>query len=87
MSWRAASSSAARAARFAASSGIWSPASSEARLSSAPAYYFESPPEVMAELLGELRAEFGSVIDYVRSLGVTDDEIAALRRRLIEPAA
>jgi len=69
-------------AKFAAEQGD----AERARLSSAPAFYFESPPAVMAELLGELRAQFGSVVDYVRSLGVTDDEIAALRRRLIEPA-
>jgi protein-tyrosine phosphatase len=56
------------------------------RLTDAPAYYFESPPAVMSELLTDLRTQYGSVVDYVRSLGVNDAEIAALRERLIEPA-
>ncbi len=57
------------------------------KMSEAPAHYFESPPEVMSELLAELRAQHGSVLDYLRSLGVTDTQIAALRERLVEPAA
>lgn len=55
------------------------------RMSEAPAHYFESPPAVMTELLAELREQHGSVIDYMRSLGITDAHVAALRERLVEP--
>ncbi|MCU1394711.1 MAG: putative protein-tyrosine phosphatase [Ilumatobacteraceae bacterium] len=58
-----------------------------AKMDSAPAYYFECPPEVMTALLIELRETHGSLVDYVRSLGITDAHIDALRTRLIEPAA
>jgi len=56
-----------------------------AQLNQDRAHYFESPAPVMAQLLDELAAVHGSVTDFVRSLGVTDDSIAALRQRLIEP--
>ncbi|MCU1366317.1 MAG: putative protein-tyrosine phosphatase [Ilumatobacteraceae bacterium] len=58
-----------------------------ARMESSPAYYFECPPEVMAEVLVELRETHGTLVDYARSIGITDDQIDALRQRLIEPAA
>ncbi|MCU1399662.1 MAG: putative protein-tyrosine phosphatase [Acidimicrobiales bacterium] len=58
-----------------------------ARMESSPAYYFECPPEVMAAVLLELRETHGSLVDYARSIGVTDAQIDALRQRLIEPAA
>jgi protein-tyrosine phosphatase len=58
-----------------------------ARVGQSPAYYFECPPAVMAELLAELRRDHGSVIDFVSTLGITDAEIDALRGRLIEPAS
>ena len=56
------------------------------KMSEAPAYYFASPVGVMSELLGELADQHGSVIDYGRSLGITDAQIGALRLRLVEPA-
>ncbi|MEO6122755.1 MAG: tyrosine-protein phosphatase [Ilumatobacteraceae bacterium] len=49
-------------------------------------HYFESPAAVMTELLAELAATHGSVIDYVQSIGITDATIDALRIRLVEPA-
>ena len=55
-----------------------------AKMQSSPVHYFESPPEVMLVLLADLRAKHGTLVDYVRSLGVSDDAIAALRERLIE---
>lgn len=57
------------------------------RVADAPAYYFACPPEVMHTFLADLAAEHGSVVDFVRGLGVSDATIAALRRRLIEPLA
>jgi protein-tyrosine phosphatase len=48
-----------------------------------PAYYFASPPMVMRTLLSELADEHGSMIDFVRSTGVTDETMDALRRRLV----
>ena len=53
------------------------------RQAKAPAYYFECPPEVMTELLTELRQQYGSVIGYVESLGVTPQQVESLRARLI----
>lgn len=46
-------------------------------------HYFESPASVMAELLAELAQLHGSVANYVRTLGVDDEAIDALRARLI----
>jgi len=54
------------------------------RLDTAPVHYFDSPPAVMTELLGRLRSEHGSLVDFVRSIGVSSDDIAALRRRLVD---
>lgn len=48
-------------------------------------HYFESPAPVMAELLAELTAAHGHLVDYIRSLGVTNASIDALRLRLTEP--
>ncbi len=42
------------------------------------------PPEVMLDTLGYLNDKYGGVEAYVRSIGVTDDDIAALRAALIE---
>ena len=56
------------------------------RMENSPAYYFESPPAVMSVLLAELRAQHGSIVDYLHSLGVTTAHVDSLRTRLIEPA-
>ena len=50
-------------------------------------HYFDSPTPVMRDLLAELTAAHGSVTDYVRSLGVSEAAIEALRHRLVEPTA
>ena len=56
------------------------------RMVTAPAYYFECPPEVMTALLSELREQHGSVIAYASSLGVTPQHVESLRARLIDPS-
>jgi len=45
-----------------------------------------SPAPVMRELLAEVTSRFGSAADYLRARGMSDDEIAELRRVLIAPA-
>ncbi len=57
------------------------------KVSMPPAFYFASPPAVMQAFLDHLATEHGSVLQFVRSLGITDDEIDALREKMIEPAA
>ena len=42
------------------------------------------PPEVMLDTLGYLEEQYGGVEAYVRSTGVTDDDIAALRAALVD---
>lgn len=42
-----------------------------------------SPAPVMRGLIDELKAQYGSVADYLRSNGVGDDEIVELRRVLV----
>lgn len=46
-----------------------------------------SPAPVMRALLARLDAEYGSPADYLRAHGLPDDEIAELRRILVEPAS
>ncbi|MDQ1396179.1 MAG: protein-tyrosine phosphatase [Acidimicrobiaceae bacterium] len=41
-------------------------------------------PETMALLLQSLRDQYGSVVDFVASLGITDDEVASLRSNLLD---
>ncbi|MEO7398344.1 MAG: tyrosine-protein phosphatase [Ilumatobacteraceae bacterium] len=57
-----------------------------AQLNEDRAHYFESPASVMQDLLGELAATHGSVVDFVLGLGVTTASVEALRARLIEPS-
>lgn len=45
----------------------------------------QSPAPVMAELLAHLDEQHGSVAAYLQSAGLTDAELDALRRALIEP--
>ncbi|MBF0816307.1 tyrosine-protein phosphatase [Microbacterium paludicola] len=44
----------------------------------------KSPAPVMRDVLAQVRAEHGSAGDYLREHGMTDDELAQLRRTLIE---
>lgn len=46
-------------------------------------HMFECPPEAILLFLTDLRAEHGSVRDYVRSIGLTDGQVAALRDHLL----
>jgi protein-tyrosine phosphatase len=41
-------------------------------------------PETMASLLARVRAEFGSMRDYARAIGVADADVDRLARRLLE---
>lgn len=43
----------------------------------------KSPAHVMRDLLARLDAEFGSPTDYLRAHGLTEDEVAELRRVLV----
>ncbi|MBM7081457.1 tyrosine-protein phosphatase [Micromonospora sp. SCSIO 07396] len=52
-----------------------------------PAPFLGSPAEAMSLFLAELRQRHGSIEDYLRHAGVTDDQLAALRDHLLEPPA
>jgi protein-tyrosine phosphatase len=52
-------------------------------LTRVPAMLLESRPETMLEFLSWLRDQHGSIEAYVRSIGVGDATLAALRRRLL----
>ncbi len=58
-----------------------------ARINDDRSHYHASPAPVMAELLDELAVTHGSVTSFVRSLGVSSEDIQALRDRLIEPSS
>jgi protein-tyrosine phosphatase len=47
-------------------------------------HMFDSPPDAMRMFLDDLRALHGSVEEYVREIGLTDDEVAAMRGHLLE---
>ncbi|MEV6487175.1 tyrosine-protein phosphatase, partial [Actinoplanes sp. NPDC051633] len=47
-------------------------------------HMFDSPPGAMLLFLSDLRARHGSVEEYVRSIGVTDEQVAAMRDHLLE---
>jgi len=46
-------------------------------------HMFDSPPGAMLLFLDDLRALHGSIEDYVREIGLTDDEIASMRAHLL----
>ena len=48
-----------------------------------PDVFLACPPEAMIGFLDSMVDRHGSIVDYVRSVGVTDDEVAGLRSRLI----
>ncbi|MGI5522955.1 tyrosine-protein phosphatase [Micromonospora sp. CA-259024] len=53
-----------------------------------PAPFLASPAEAMQIFLNELREGHGSIEDYLRHAGVTDEQLAALRDHLLdEPTA
>jgi protein tyrosine/serine phosphatase len=47
-------------------------------------HMFDSPPGAMLLFLDDLRALHGSSEDYVREIGLTEQEIAAMRGHLLE---
>ena len=49
-------------------------------------HMFDSPEGAMTIFLADLRALHGSIEGYVRDIGLTDPEIAALRSHLLTPA-
>lgn len=48
-------------------------------------HMFDSPAEAMLLFLADLRALHGSIENYVREIGITDEQVAALRDHLLEP--
>jgi protein tyrosine/serine phosphatase len=54
-----------------------------ARRGEPPSEYMISPPAAMLRVLADLRTEHGSVEAYVKSIGVTDDHIKAMRAHLL----
>jgi protein-tyrosine phosphatase len=53
------------------------------RMASIPAAYTAALPEAMRHILDELRAEHGTIRNYVRSIGVSDDTLATLESVLL----
>jgi protein-tyrosine phosphatase len=49
-----------------------------------PPEFMAAPAEAMLGFLDDLDRLHGSVVDYVRGIGVTDDVLAALRAQLLE---
>ena len=47
-------------------------------------HMFDSPAEAMMMFLTDLRERHGSVENYVREIGLTDEQVAALRDHLLE---
>jgi protein-tyrosine phosphatase len=47
-------------------------------------HMFDSPPDAMLMFLGDLRALHGTIEDYVRDIGLTDQEITSMRGHLLE---
>lgn len=46
-----------------------------------------SPAPVMRRVFDDLRARYGGPVDFLRAYGLTDAELAGLRRALLEPEA
>ena len=54
-----------------------------ARMASMPAAFGAALPEAMREIIDELCAEHGSIRNYVRSIGVSDETLATLESVLL----
>ena len=52
-----------------------------------PAGILEAPAELMLRVLDLVRDRAGSIADYLRGHGVTDDELTRLRAALVKPGA
>jgi protein-tyrosine phosphatase len=50
-----------------------------------PAYIAVTPPSVILTILGELRAEYGSIEDYVVANGLPREQVQALRELYLSP--
>ncbi len=46
-------------------------------------HMFQCPPEAILLFLADLRAAHGSVLGYVQEIGITDEQVAALRDHLL----
>jgi len=57
------------------------------RLADVPAAFLAALPEAMAGLLDGLDAEYGSIREYVLSIGVSEAAIESLAAQLLEPIA
>ncbi len=51
-----------------------------------PPEMLSTPPEAIYLLLADIRARFGSVEGYVRSVGVTEETVANVRSELLTPS-
>ena len=40
----------------------------------------------MRRVFDDLRARYGGPVDFLRAYGLTDEELATLRRNLLDPA-
>jgi protein-tyrosine phosphatase len=49
-------------------------------------HYFRCPTDAMLFFLADLRAKHGSIEGYATDIGLTDQQVAALRDHLLEPA-
>ena len=47
-------------------------------------HMFDSPPGAMLTFLSDLRAQHGSVEEYVRSIGVTVEQVSSMRHHLLD---
>ena len=56
-----------------------------ARMASTPAWFFAALPEALDEILDDLCDSHGSIREYVRSIGVTDEELTDLSHELLTP--
>lgn len=51
-----------------------------------PTDAYDSRPEVLLHLRRHLQEKYGSVLDFLRHIGITDEEMARLREKFTEPA-
>lgn len=52
-----------------------------------PAGAFQALPETMLTLIGHLERHYGSVMGYLERIGVSADDVVALRRKFVESAS